>query len=524
MRGPGRGFHEARWLEPVVMELGGPGERGYIPPRLEPDVTRSTRDPEGLLPTEIMRQAPPRLPEIAQPDVYRHFLRLSQETMGAAVGFDAGQGTTTLKYNPPVNEAILRNNGLGDVHPLTDEDQVQGLLEVMYGLDLALRELSGMARFSLQPGGGTHGIYANACMIRAYHQAQGESDRDEILTTILSHPGNAAAPRTAGFKVITLYPGAGGYVTAAAVQAAVSERTAGLMVSNPEDTGIFNPEIEKIVRIVHDAGGLCVHDQANANGLVGIVRSVDQGFDLTHYNLHKTFSTPHACSGPACGAIGATNRLERFLPTPLPAFDGSRYFFDEARPDSIGRVRSFHGVLPNIVRAYAWIAAMGGNGLRRMAETSVLNNNYLALRLNELAGIKPAYFEANPSPRLEQIRYTLAQIASETGVTTDDIARRSGDFGVSSYFPSHHPRVVPEPATIEPTETASRADLDYYAWVLAEVVNEARDNPDRVLASPERGSIHKSEDSWLDDPTRWALTWRAYLRKHRAAAPLLIGS
>jgi glycine dehydrogenase subunit 2 len=439
--------------------------------------------------------------------------------MGAAVGFDAGQGTTTLKYNPPVNEGVLRNNGIGDLHPLADDDQVQGIIKVIYGLDLALRELSGMARFSLQPGGGTHGIYANACMIRAFHESNGDKHRDEILTTVLSHPGNAAAPRTAGFKVVTLYPGPGGFVEPDAVRAAVSERTAGLMVSNPEDTGIFNPYIEEIVRTVHDAGGLCVHDQANANGLVGIVRSIDQGFDLTHYNLHKTFSTPHACGGPACGAIGATARLERYLPVPLADFDGTRYFFNDGRPDSIGRVRSFHGVLPNIVRAYAWIAAMGGNGLRQMAEASVLNNNYLALRLEQLAGIRPAFFDANPSPRLEQVRYTLADITAETGVTTDDISRRSGDFGVSGYFPSHHPRVVPEPATLEPTETASKADLDYYAWVLSEVVAEARLDPERVRSSPDRGPIHQTDETWLDDPAHWALTWRAHLRKHGSQTP-----
>lgn len=499
------------------MELGGPGERGYVPSRLEIEIAGATREIHELIPKDIRRLSPPGLPEIAQPEVYRHFLRLSQETMGAAVGFDAGQGTTTLKYNPPANEAVLRDNGLGDVHPLADEDQVQGWLQVMHGLDLALRELSGMARFSLQPGGGTHGIYANACMIRAYHESRGDSQRDEILTTILSHPGNAAGPRTAGFKVVTLYPGANGYVTAEAVSAAVSERTAGLMVSNPEDTGIFNPQIQEIVGLVHDAGGLCVHDQANANGLVGIVRSVDQGFDLTHYNLHKTFSTPHACGGPACGAIGATGRLERFLPTPLVGNAGGRYFFETDRPDSVGRVRSFHGVMPNIVRAYAWIAAMGGDGLKRMAEASVLNNNYLALRLGQLAGIKPAYFDANPSPRLEQVRYTLADIVAETGVTTDDISRRSGDFGVSGYFPSHHPRVVPEPATLEPTETASKADLDYYAWVLAQIVAEARTDPERVRSSPENGPIHRIDTQWLDDPAQWALTWRAHLRKHRAA-------
>jgi glycine dehydrogenase subunit 2 len=498
------------------MQLGGRGQRGYLPPTLEPEVASTAA---AAIPIELLRATAPALPEIAQPEVYRHYLRLSQETMGAAVGFDTGQGTTTLKYNPPVNERVLRTNGIGDMHPLAEEDLVQGVLEVVYGLDIALRELSGMARFSLQPGGGTHGIYANACIIRAFHSSRGEGvQRDEMMVPILSHPGNAAAPRTAGFKVVTLYPGPAGYVEADAVRAAVSERTAGLMLSNPEDTGIFNPQIEEIIRIVHEAGGLCVHDQANANGLVGVLRSVDQGFDLTHYNLHKTFSTPHACSGPACGAIGATARLERYLPTPLVGTDGHRYFYESDRPDSIGRVRSFHGVLPNIVRAYTWIAAMGGDGLRKMAQASVLNNNYLALRLEQLANIRPSYADSNPHPRLEQIRYTLADLAAETGVSTDDISRRTGDFGVSGYFPSHHPHVIPEPATLEPTETASREDLDYYAWVIAEVVREARTEPERVRSSPERAPIHKTDDAWLDDPQRWALTWRAYRRKHALVA------
>ncbi len=248
----------------------------------------------------------------------------------------------------------------------------------MWRLERMLAEISGMDRVSLQTGAGSAAIWANVSMIRAYHASRGDAvTRDEVITTIFSHPSNAACAKTAGYRVTTLYPDADGYPDLDALKASVSERTAALLITNPEDTGIFNPRIEEFVRVVHQAGGLASYDQANANGILGITRAREAGFDLCHFNLHKTFSTPHACGGPAAGASGVTDAIVPFLPRPTVETDGTRYWLDDDRPESIGKVRPWYGVAPNLVRAYAWIMSLGAEGLREVAETAVLNNNYL---------------------------------------------------------------------------------------------------------------------------------------------------
>jgi len=235
---------------------------------------------------------------------------------------------------------------MAEIHPLQDEDTVQGILEIMYRFERMLKEISGMDRFSFQSQAGSQSIYTCAAIMRAYHQANGEaSQRDEVITTIFSHPSNAACAKVTGYKVITLYPDEDGYPDLIALKEAVSERTAGLMITNPEDTGIFNPKITEFVKVVHDAGGLCFYDQANANGILGITRARDAGFDMCHFNLHKTFATPHGCGGPGGGAAGVSKELAKFLPVPVVGCDGSRYFLDYDRPDSIGKIRSFYGTL-----------------------------------------------------------------------------------------------------------------------------------------------------------------------------------
>ncbi len=309
-------------------------------------------------------------------------LRLSQENLGADINIDVGQGTCTMKYSPKVNDQLVRSPKVAELHPLQDPDTVQGVREIIWRLEAALREISGMDRVSLQPGAGSAAIYTNVSMIRAYHASRGETQRDEVITTIFSHPSNAACARTAGYRITTLYPGPDGYPDLDALRAAVSERTAALLITNPEDTGIFNPRIEEFVRAVHDVGGLCSYDQANANGILGITRARDAGFDLCHFNLHKTFSTPHASGGPGAGACGVTEALVPFLPRPTVEFDGQRYLLDDDRPQSIGKIRPFVGVTPNLVRAYAWIMSLGAEGLREVAEIAVLNNNYLMQRIS----------------------------------------------------------------------------------------------------------------------------------------------
>jgi len=513
-----RRYHAARWDEPIVMELSRPGERGYFPPPVEEELAAEVGDVLADIPRDLRRAVPPALPELAQPTVLRHYLRLSQMTLGAHLTPDASLGTCSMKYSPLVNEQLARMPQMSELHPLQDDATAQGIIEIVYRFERILCEISGLYAFTFQPGGGSQGIFANACIMRAYHAARGERDRrTEIITTAFSHPADAAAPAVAGFRVITLMPGPRGYPELDALKAAVSERTAGLMLANPEDTGIFNPDIAEFTRVVHAAGGLCAYDQANANGIVGITRAREAGFDLCQFNLHKTFSTPHGSVGPACGAAGCTAELARFLPAPVAAFDGRRYYWDDDRPDSIGKVRSFLGNIQVVLRAYAWALAHGPEGLKAAAETSVLNNNYLAKKLADVPGVEIAY--KGHGRRVEQVRYSWRPLLEETGVGTEDVRRRMVDFGLQGYFTSHHPMLVPEPFTLEPTETYSKDDLDEYAAVFHEIAREAHADPDQVRAAPHRAPIHRIEEGAIDEPARWAMTWRALRRKQRDAVP-----
>ena len=382
-----RRFHQARWDEPIVFELSVPGARGILPPATEPAISALVGDPAAALPPGIRRERPSALPELSQVHVVRHYDRLSQETLGADLNVDVGQGTCTMKYSPKVNDRLVRSPRIADLHPLQDPGTVQGVLEIMWRLEQFLAEISGMDRISLQPTSGSAAIWANISMVRAWHASRGEGfdapggGRDEVITTIFSHPSNAACAKVAGYRVVTLHPDESGEPDLAALRAAVSERTAALLITNPEDTGIFNPRIEEFVRVVHEAGGLASYDQANANGILGITRAGDAGFDLCHFNLHKTFSTPHGSGGPGAGACGVKAELARFLPRPTIERVGDRYVLDDDRPDSIGKVRPWFGVAPNLVRAYAWIMSLGADGLREVAETAVLNNNYLLAKV-----------------------------------------------------------------------------------------------------------------------------------------------
>jgi glycine dehydrogenase subunit 2 len=506
-----RRFHQAKWDEPVIFELGSPGQRGILVPEVDDGIHQQVGDVLDTLPETMRRTRPPKLPELSQPQVLRHYVRLSQENLGADLNIDVGQGTCTMKYSPKINDQLAASPQIAGLHPLQDEDTAQGALALMYGFEQILKEISGLDRFSLQPGAGSAAIYTNVSIIRAYHESRGEGDqRDEMITTIFSHPSNAACAQTAGFKVITLYPDEDGYPDFEALKAAVSERTAGLMITNPEDTGIYNPRIAEFVQVVHDAGGLCAYDQANANGILGITRAREAGFDLCHFNLHKTFSTPHGCGGPGGGAVGATPELARFLPVPLVQFDGERYSLDSDRPDSIGKIAPFYGNVTVILKAYAWAMSLGAEGLRQVAEIAVLNNNYLLTKMLEIPGASAPY--APGKRRIEQVRYSWQDLAEETGVHSEEIGIRAADFGVH-YWTSHHPFVVPEPCTLEPTESYSKQELDEYVDILAHVAQEAREDPDLVKSAPHNSTIHTVEHEPFDEPAQWAVTWRAYQKK-----------
>ncbi|BBO79894.1 glycine dehydrogenase [Desulfosarcina ovata subsp. sediminis] len=507
-----RDFHQARWDEELIFELSVPGERGVLVPEAEEKIRRVAGDGISTIPAHLRRKTPPALPEVNQPRIVRHYTRLSQETLGVDVTPDISLATCTMKYSPKVQEHVVsRHPGITQVHPLQDEDTLQGILEIYYQLEQFLKAISGMDHFSFQPGGGAQAIFTNASVMRTYHASRGESQRDEVITTIFSHPANPAAAATAGYKVVTLMPDERGLPSLEAMRAALSERTAGFLITNPEDTGIYNSNIDKYVQAAHDAGALCAYDQANANAVLGIARARECGFDLCHFNLHKTFSAPHGCMGPALGAAGVTEALEKFLPVPRVTYDGKTYHLDDDRPHSIGRVRSFIGNVPVALKAYAWIRQLGGEGLREVARCSVLNSNYLEKEVRRIPGVTVHYAEGRR--RLEQVRFSWETLKEETGVGTEDIKRRIADFGLQHYWTSHHPWVVPEPFTLEPCESYSKADIDEYAAVLAKIAQEAYNDPEFVKNAPYRSTVHKIPDQYIDEADRIAITWRQYLKK-----------
>jgi len=509
-----RRYQAPVWSEPIIMEMGHQGERGISIAEVEEAVQTAVGDAERYIPAEMRRKELPKLPELAQPQVLRHFIHLTQENLGMEENIDIGHGTCTMKYSPKVNEILAGMPQMTEIHPSQDEDTIQGILEILYKFDLMCREISGMDQFTFQPGGGTQATYTNACILRAYHEAKGElAHRDEVITTIFSHPCDTATPTTVGFKVLSLMPDENGYPDLEALKAACSERTAGLMITNPEDTGIYNPRVEEYVNAVHKVGGLCFYDQANLNGIMGIARAREAGFDACHFNLHKTFSSPHGCMGPACGAYGCKGELVKFLPVPVITFDGEKYHLDYDRPHSIGKVREFLGNVEVVLKSYAWTMAMGAEGLLEAARVSIINNNYLDKLLMTIPGLSKPYAEGKF--RLDQVRYSWEKLKQDTGCGTEDIKRRMVDFGLQNYFASHHPWIVPEPMTPEPCESFSKEDCDYWAAVIKHIANEAYTNPEIVKTAPHNAPIHRIDDDVLDNPQKWAMTWRAYLKKKK---------
>jgi len=511
-----KNFHQARWDEPMIYELSTPGLRGVIPPEVEDEIACSIGDVAAELPEGIKRKTTIDLPEVAQKHALQHWIHLSQETMGSNLSNDISEGTCTMKYNPRVNEALCMDPNFSELHPDQDEDTVQGILEVYYKFQEALKQVSGLDKVTLQPGGGNHAVYTAASMVRAYHAARGEADqRTEVITTIFSHPCDAATPATAGYKIITIYPDERGIPDLEAIRAAASEKTAAIFMTNPEDVGIYNPYADKIVEIIHNVGGLCFYDQANANAFLGVARAKEAGFDMCHFNVHKTFGSPHACSGPATGALCCREDLAKYLPVPTVEFDGAKYFLDYDKPESIGKIRDYFGVASVVLRAYAWTRMMGAKGLRECADISVINNNYMQMLMEQIPGITSA-FQHNGIVRQEQIRYSFEEINNKVGVGSDDMNRRMLDYGIPWFWSSHHPWVIPEPMTLEPCETYTKEDIEEYCEVVRLVAEEAFKDPDNVKNAPYNSVIHKRQnEEYNDDPDKWALTWKAYLRKHK---------
>lgn len=507
-----REYHAPVWNEPVIMEMGYPGRRGVLFPPIEADIDAQIGDASELVPVGLRRKDRPALPELSEPEVLYHYLRLSQQTLGM-MGVSLF-GTCTMKYNPQINEQMAWRPELTELHPHQHEDTMQGALEIVHGMDLILRELSGMDQFVFQAGGGADAAYTHCAVTRAYHAARGElAQRDEIITTIQTHPSNAATAAAAGFKVITLMLDENGYPSIDALRAAVSDRTAALMLNNPDDMGVYNPEIKRWVEIVHEAGGLCFYDHANFNGVMSKIRAREIGFDACMFMLHKTFGAPKSgVGGPAVGAYGCSAALAPFLPAPLVTKGHDRYHLVYDRPQSVGKIREFWGNVPVVLKAYAWSRAMGAEGIAQASDISVLANNYMEKGLLAIRGVTRSHPEAG-SPRLEMTRYSLEKMKEETGVDVHDVQNRMTDFGIDAMWSSHEPWLIPEPFTPEAGEMYGKEALDRWIAILARISDEAYSDPQIVKTAPHNQAVHRLKAGDTDDPAKRAMTWRAFKTK-----------
>lgn len=502
-------FHAAKWDEPVVMELGRPGGRGQHFPAPEDEVTAAVGD--DLIPAAMARKDRPELPEITEFEAQRHYLHLSQMTLGM-MGISLF-GTCTMKYNSKTAEFATLRPELATVHPYQHPDTLQGVLEIMHDFDGILRSLSGMDQFIFQAGGGADAAYTMACVARAYWQDRGMLDqRTEMVTSIQAHPCNPATAAAAGFKVINLPLEENGYPSLDALKAAVNEKTALIMLNNPDDMGIYNPQIKEWVKAAKEVGALCFYDHANFNGVMGKLSARELGFDACMFMLHKTFGAPKAGGGPAVGAFGCSDQLAPYLPTPVIVKSGDKYMLDEDRPKSAGKIREYWGNVPQVVKAYAWARAMGTEGIQLASDISVVANNYMDKRLAEIEGIE----RSNPGVsqhRMEMTRWSLGPIAEETGVGTVDFANRMADYGIDPWWMSHEPWIVAEPFTPEAGELWSKEDIDIWIDVVAKICDEARADPDMVKSAPHNQAIAQVKGDAFEDPSKWAMTWRAWKRK-----------
>ena len=506
-------FHQASWNEPIIYELSVKGERGVLVPEVSPAVAAEVGDGVSSLPENMRRENAPDLPEIGQPQLARHYNHLAQENLGVDSNIDIGQGTCTMKYSPKVNDRLAGCPKVADMHPLQPDGTAQGILEIIWRLGELFREISGLDCFSIQPGGGAHGILAMASVVRAYWEARGESDRDTVVTTFFSHPADAACPIVKGYKAVVLPPDAEGLPDIEAFKATLkNNKVAAIFMTNPEDTGIFNRRIREFTRLAHEAGAICCYDQANANGLLGITRTVEADFDMSFFNLHKTFSSPHGCGGPAVGMVTCRKELRDYLPAPLVERNEEKGFFlDFDLPRSCGKVKSFWGVAPVAVRAYAWIMSLGAEGLREVSRVAILNNNYCMKKILAIKGASISF--PNHKPRIEQARYSWERLKKDTGFGTADFSRRIPDYG-THYWSSHEPWVIPEPFTIEPSESYSKADLDRYCDILASIARECYERPEVIREAPLNSTVHHISHDYFDDPAKWALSWRNYKQKY----------
>jgi len=497
----------------TIFERGAPGRRAFQCPALDvPEV-----DPGELLPAHLLRAAPPRLPEVSEPELVRHYVRLSKRNFDLDSGFYP-LGSCTMKHNPRLHERVAALPGHARLHPLQDPPRAQGALELMYNLQQALAEISGLPHVSLQPSAGSHGELAGVLLTRAYHEDRGET-RHRILTPDTAHGTNPATVTMAGFEVLALATNAEGGIDMDDLRAKADEDIACLMLTNPNTLGLFDPNIAEIAEIVHGVGATLYYDGANLNAVMGLSRPGDMGFDIVHFNLHKSFTQPHGGGGPGSGPIAVSERIAPYLPMPIvvrreaegaqsngkasagaaaPIFDldhGRGLMEARVGSRSIGRLRGFQGNYGCFVRAYAYICSLGAEGLKDASETAVLNANYLLARLrNETHPPLAEYLPlAYGKLCLHEFVLSGGPMKRELGLKTLDLAKRLLDHGFhppTVYFPL----LVDEALMVEPTETETRETLDAFAEAIAAILREAAEDPEIARGAPYTTPVRRLDE------------------------------
>ncbi|HTA12034.1 MAG TPA: aminomethyl-transferring glycine dehydrogenase subunit GcvPB [Solirubrobacteraceae bacterium] len=484
----------------TIFQKGAPGRRAFVCPALDVPAV----DPGELLPARFRRTEPPRLPEVSEPEIVRHYVGLSKRNFDLDSGFYP-LGSCTMKHNPRLHERVAALPGHARLHPLQDPASAQGALELMWRLQNALAEVSGLPHVSLQPSAGSHGELAGVLLTRAYHEDRGER-RHKVLAPDTSHGTNPATVTMAGFELVKLATNADGGVDLDDLRAKADEDVACLMLTNPNTLGLFDPNISEIAEIVHRVGATLYYDGANLNAVMGLSRPGDMGFDIVHFNLHKSFTQPHGGGGPGSGPIAVSDRVAPYLPVPVVvrrtrtgttpsgahASEDGAYDLDYERPKSIGRLRGFHGNYGCFVRSYAYICSLGGDGLRDASETAVLNANYLLARLRE-HGVAEYLPLAYGELCMHEFVLSGGPMKRELGLKTLDLAKRLLDFGFhppTVYFPL----LVDEALMVEPTETETKETLDAFAEAIAAILKEAAEDPQIAQGAPYSTPVRRLDE------------------------------
>ena len=467
---------------PLLFEQTKPGRTGYSLPSLDVPET----DLSEVFDSDYIRSEPAALPELSELQIIRHYTALSRRNYGVDSGFYP-LGSCTMKYNPKINEDVVRMDGFSHVHPYQDPKTAQGALELMFDLQEQLKEITGMHEVSLQPAAGAHGEWTGLMMIRALHEKNGETQRTKVIVPDSAHGTNPASATVAGFESVTVKSNEEGLVDLEDLRRVVGEDTAALMLTNPNTLGLFEKDILEMAKIVHEAGGKLYYDGANLNAIMGYTRPGDMGFDVVHLNLHKTFTGPHGGGGPGSGPVGVSEELAAFLPKPIVRRAGEEIILDEDRPDSIGRVKPYYGNFGINVRAYTYIRTMGPEGLKRVSEYAVLNANYMMRRLSEA-------FDLPYAQHCKHEFVLSGRRQKKLGVRTLDMAKRLLDFGYhppTIYFPLN----VEEALMIEPTETEAKETLDSFIDTMLEIAADAEHNPEIVQEAPHTTVVSRMDET-----------------------------